>query len=264
VTNITKDHTDGLGDWAVSVASEKAGIIKPESLAVIGEVDDDLWKVFAAEPARDHWRRGRDFELIDDRPAVGGRYLAIEGHDGRYDDIYLSLHGAHQAANATLAVVAVEGFFGRALDAELVASSLAEVTVPGRFEIVGRSPLLVLDGAHNAAGADCLRMTLDEVGAGGRRLFVIGLLEPREPVEFLRALGIGFDDTVLTCAPDSPRAIDPGTLAAAAASLGAAARPAHSVAEALDLALGEATPDDLVLVTGSVLVAGEARSAARR
>ncbi|MEO7461017.1 MAG: Mur ligase family protein, partial [Acidimicrobiales bacterium] len=162
LTNIGHDHTDGEGDWRHRIAEEKAGIVKPGSTFVLGERDPALEPIFQATPARDIWRRDDDFGCSASRLAVGGRLLDLRTPGGSYDDVFLALHGEHQGDNAAVALAAVEAFFDRPLDADLVAEAFAGVRNPGRFEVVGRDPLLVLDGAHNPDGARAAAATLDE------------------------------------------------------------------------------------------------------
>lgn len=138
--------------------------------------------------------------------------------------------------------------------------AFAAVTVPGRLEVLGRRPFVVLDGAHNAAGALAIGAALDEDFFGRRVVLVMGCLRGRDPAELLRGLGPERMSIVLACTPPSPRAQDGATVAAAAAELGLAAEDCGGVAEALERALQVAGEEDLVLVTGSLYVVGAARS----
>jgi dihydrofolate synthase/folylpolyglutamate synthase len=193
---------------------------------------------------------------------VGGRLLSIRTPEAVYDDVLLPLHGAFQGDNAAVAVTAAEAFFGRALDPETVAAGLAEVTVPGRLEVAGRAPLVVLDGAHNPAGAEAAQAVLrDDFGVDpDERVLVLGLLRGREPEAVLEALDAPSARAVVTCTPDSPRAVPAAELAGAARRLGATDVVASpSVDDALDTALALAGDDHAVLVTGSLYVVGAAR-----
>jgi len=106
-----------------------------------------------------------------------------------YREVYLPLHGAHQAENAAIALGAAEAFFGSPLAPEVVEHACASVTMPGRLEVVGRSPLIVLDGAHNVAGAQALAQALtEELGTDGETVVVIGMLQGRDPSAILHAL----------------------------------------------------------------------------
>jgi dihydrofolate synthase / folylpolyglutamate synthase len=267
VTNVGHDHSDFVGDWRHAVASEKAGIIKPGSVAIVGETDPDLVAVFEAEASSPDVvvLRERDFSCEENTLAVGGRLLDLRTPSGTLDDVFLSLHGAHQGDNAVCAVTAVEAFFARPLSREVVTGALGSVTVPGRFEVVGRSPLVVLDGAHNPEGAASAAATLaDDFAVDGGTILVVGVLAPRDPADVLGPLGAADARLVVACAPPSPRAVPADDVAAAARALGARDVVAvPDVAAAVDHALATAGPDDAVLVTGSLYVIAPARGVLR-
>jgi dihydrofolate synthase / folylpolyglutamate synthase len=263
VTNVGRDHTRGEGDWRRAIAEEKAGIIEPDSHLILGPVGDDIANVFLDRPARERWSFGREIELVEDLLALGGRQLRVRTPVADHEAVYLPVHGAHQAVNASLALAAAEAFFGRALADEVIADAWAELELPGRVEIVARHPMVVLDGAHNPDGAEALRTTLYDVARGGRQIVVLGMLEGREPEAIVAALGIGPGDLVVVCEPDSPRRIEARALAAVVAAAGAMVEVVPEVADALDRAVALAGEDDLVLVTGSIYTVGAARSAWR-
>jgi len=261
ITNIGFDHTDGVGDWRRAIATEKAGIIKPGSFLVLGEPDDDLVSVFLAEKPRQVWTRDIEFGVDVDLPAVGGRLVDLRTPNGVYPEIYLPVHGAHQAANASIAVAAVEAFFGRGLEPEIVEAGLAGLTLPGRLEVVGRAPLVLIDGAHNPSGAVVVAEAVEQdFEVAGQRTLVVGMLEGRDLAAMLEALDVGRYDLVITCTPDSPRAVDAAELAAVAGDLGAVVEIEPDVSTAIDRALQLAADDDLILVTGSLYVVGAARA----
>jgi dihydrofolate synthase/folylpolyglutamate synthase len=265
LTNVGHDHTDGVGDWRRRIAEEKSGIVKPGAVFVVGERDAALEPVFQATPAREIWRRDDDFGCTANRLAVGGRVLDLRTPGGAYDEVFLALHGPHQGDNAAVALATAEAFFGRPLDADLVAEAFASVRNPGRFEVVRHEPLLVLDGAHNPDGARAAAATLAEGFAvtGGRRL-VVGTLAGRDPQELLRALGASDAIEVICCTPDSPRAMPAEDLAAEVRSAGGTARSIPEVGAALEAALVAASPEDAILVTGSLYTVGAARAACRK
>jgi dihydrofolate synthase/folylpolyglutamate synthase len=264
LTNVGLDHTDGVGDWRRRVAEEKAGIVKPGSTFVLGETDPELAAVFDATPAAATWRRDVDFGCTANRLAVGGRMLDLRTPGGAYEDVFLPLHGAHQGDNAAVALAAAEAFFDRPLDQHLVADAFASVRSPGRFEIVGRDPLVVLDGAHNPTGAAALAATLDEGFAAVReRRLVLGVLAGRDPHELLALLDVAGAAEVVCCTPDSHRALPAADLAAIVAELGGTPRVVPDVARAVQDAVAGAGADDLVLVTGSLYTVGAARTACR-
>lgn len=263
ITNIGRDHTDGQGDWRAAIAAEKAGVVKPGSVLVLGETDPALRATFEAEGPAATFVEGEDFHVERDRLAVGGRLLDVHTPASELTDLVLPLHGRHQAHNALLSIAAVEAFFGRALDEEVVRAGLAAVTVPGRFEVVHRNPLVVVDGAHNPDGAAAAAATLaEDFDVAGQRILVVGMLrgEGREPRDLLEALDAGHADLVVTCTAPSPRAVPASELAAVARELGAEAEAAADVADALERALAVAGEDDAILVTGTLFVLAPARA----
>ena len=261
ITNVGRDHTDGGAGWRAAVAEEKAGIVKPGATLVLGETDAELAPIFAAAGAGEVWRRDEDFGCIANQLALGGRMIDVRTPGATYDQLFLPLHGAHQGDNAAAAISAAEAFLGRPLEEEVVADALAGVAVPGRFEVVGHQPLVVLDGAHNPEGAASLAATLAEGFASvGRRHLVVGLLEGRDVSEMLRALGVDAGDDLVVCTPSSPRAQPATALLDAAAALGLSARRIETVEGALSDVLEHAGADDVVVVAGSLYVIGAART----
>jgi dihydrofolate synthase / folylpolyglutamate synthase len=274
VTNVGKDHTNGRGDWRRRVAEEKAGIVKPGSHLVLGEADPDLRPLFEAEGPADMWLRDRDFGVIADRLALGGHVVDLRTPNGVLEEVFLPIHGAHQADNAAAAVAAVEAFFGRALAPDVVAEAFGSLRLPGRFEVVHRAPLLVLDGAHNADGARAAAATLaEEFDVAGTRRWVLGLLRGRDLDEMLDAFGVRPRDEVVTCTPPSPRGIAAKELADAVTARGVNAEPVPEAGDALERAWRAAEAEGaadggggggLVIVTGSLYTVGAARTACRR
>jgi dihydrofolate synthase/folylpolyglutamate synthase len=267
ITNVGKDHTDGTGDWRRRVAAEKAGIIKPGSHLVLGETAPELRPVFAGEGAAEMWVRDEDFGVIADRQALGGHVVDLRTPYGVLEEVFLPVHGAHQAQNLALAVASVEAFFGRPLDPDVVAEALGGLRLPGRFEVLHRAPLLVLDGAHNPDGARAAGATLaDEFEAAGTRQFVLGMLTGRDLGEMLDGLGVRDGDRVIATAPATPRAAAPADLAKLAGDRGAAAEVIPDVGEAVATAWRDAQAageGDMVMVSGSLYTVGDARTACR-
>ena len=268
VTNVDLDHTDLLGPTRTHIATEKAGILKTGSVVVLGETDPELVPIFTGEAARVGaeavWLRDRDFGCIANDVAYGGRLLELRTPGGVYEDVFVPLAGAHQGENAAAALAAAEAFFGGPLAGDVVSDAFASVTVPGRMEVLARRPLVVLDGAHNTAGARVAGETLDDDFAGARRVvLVMGCLRGRDPADLLRGLAVERTAHVVGCPAPSARGQDAAAVVAAATSLGIAATEAGSVAEALDEAMGLADEDDIVLVAGSLYVVGAARSILR-
>jgi dihydrofolate synthase/folylpolyglutamate synthase len=262
VTNVSLDHAEVIGPTLPEIAREKAGIVEAGSTLVLGETDPALAAIFHATGANLVWERGVEFGCGANRLAHEGRLVDLWTPGGRYDEVFLPVHGAFQGDNAAVAVAAVEAFFGASLERDVVDAALAGIHLPGRLEVVARSPLCLLDGAHNPAGAAAAAEALDEAFAGLRgRVLVVGMLGGRDPVEMLDALGAADARLVVACPPPSPRALAPARVADAARQLGAAAEVADSVPQAVALALGLAAPDEMVFVTGSLYVVGAARGA---
>jgi dihydrofolate synthase/folylpolyglutamate synthase len=174
----------------------------------------------------------------------------------------LDLHGSHQGENFAAALAAAEALFGEPLDDNLVREAAALVRSPGRLEIVGREPLVVLDGAKNLEGALASAAAVaEEFGAVRSEILVVGMLEGKDPAQMLEALGARRARLVVACPAPSPRTQSATVVADAARLLGVDAQATDSVEEALEVAFAEAAPDDLVLVTGSLYVVGAARAA---
>jgi dihydrofolate synthase/folylpolyglutamate synthase len=259
VTNVDLDHTAVIGPTRADIAAEKAGIVKPDSLLVLGETDPALFPVFERAGAAELWVREEGFACVDNRPAHGGRMLHLRTPGAEYPEVFLPLHGAHQGENAAVALAAVEAFFGGPLHEDVVAEAFASVRVPGRMEVVGRRPLCILDGAHNPAGAEAAAATLaEEFGGVDSRVLVVGMLAGRDPVRMLEPYGPA--RLVVACPAPSPRTLPPEEIAAVAESLGAAAAVEPTVAAAVRRGRMEAGEDELLLVTGSLYVVGSARS----
>ncbi|MGI9053122.1 MAG: bifunctional folylpolyglutamate synthase/dihydrofolate synthase [Ilumatobacteraceae bacterium] len=263
VTNIGMDHNDLAGPSLVDVAREKAGIIKPGSAAVIGETRPELVDVLSIEPAAARLCRNVDFETAGNHLAVGGRMVDIRTLTTIYPDVFVPLHGAHQGDNATLALTAAEAFFAAPLAPDVVEEGFGAVVMPGRFEVLGRQPLVVVDGAHNPMGADtCAEVFFDDFAPDGRRILVIGTL--REPAGMLEALRADEFDTVVACTAPSPRGVPAAEVGKAALALGCDdVFVVDTVAEACRRAAVMAGADDAILATGSLYVAGAARQALR-
>jgi dihydrofolate synthase/folylpolyglutamate synthase len=260
ITNIGRDHTDGVGDWRAAIAAEKAGIIKPGSTVVLGETAPELRPIFLAEEHAELIERDRDFGCTSNQLAVGGRLLDVRAPHRSYDDVFLRLHGAHQGDNAAIALAATEAFFGGPLEEDVVSEAFSSIKVPGRFEIMRRAPAVVIDAAHNPDGARVAARTLDEdFGESRARIMVIGLLQGRDIDLMLDELQAARAELVIACAPDWPRAYPASDIGAVARAKGVAVEEVPDVEDAVRRALAVATDEDLVFVTGSSYVVGAAR-----
>ena len=268
ITNVGRDHTDFRGDWRRAIAEEKAGIIEDRSAVVIGETDPELVDVFRAEGGSVHWVRDQHFGVRSSLVALGGRHADLYTPGSRLEELYLPLHGAHQVDNASIAVAAVEAFFGRPLDRDVVQEALRSVEIPGRFEVVDRAPLIVLDMAHNPDGTEAVADTYaSEFHPEGGLTLVVGMLGGRDPDDTLAPLLALRPRRVICTRADSPRAVPAADVAAAVArGLGdhvAEVRTTDDVDAAVRKAVDLLADDEALLVTGSTYVVGEARSTLR-
>ena len=276
IVPIGMDHMDWLGDDIVDIADAKAGILGSQMVAVSADQEPAVAEVLAdraGDVGATLLRAGVDFGLVDRQVAVGGQLLTIQGLGGTYADVFLPLHGEHMAQNAATALVAVEAFLGGgagALVGEVVEQGFAAVSVPGRLEVVRRSPTVLIDVAHNPHGARALAAAVDEAFDFRRLVGVVGVLADKDAEGILVALEPLLDEIVLTQST-SPRAVDAEELGAIAAEVFGAERVQVEpvLPNALEAAVTAAESEgDLegvgVLVTGSVTIAGESRALLRR
>lgn len=260
VTNISKDHTDGAEGWREAVASEKAGIVKPGSTLVLGDLDDDLHRHFIDEGPSKVLRYGPQIELTSNALGVGGRVIDVRTPHDFYEAVMVSLHGRHQGVNAALAIGAAEAFLESPLEREHLDAALGQATMRGRFEVLAAEPIIVIDGAHNPQGARTAARTFAEAFTPfGQRMLIVGMMDEKDPVEMLQALDATASEIVICCEPDWPRAMPATKLAAAARSIGIEPEIATSPSDAIELALSFATEGDAILVAGSLYVAGAIR-----
>jgi dihydrofolate synthase/folylpolyglutamate synthase len=265
ITNIGYDHMEILGDTLAKIAFEKAGILKPHIPLVTAVEDEESWGVIEARsrelgvPVR---RLLRDFSYTPECSALDGQIFSFRGDVASYEGLKISLLGGHQLKNAATAVEAALwlGEMGFDIDEAVIRKGLGAARWPGRFEIMGQDPLLIMDGAHNAHGLGALRTTLDDLLPGRPIHWVLGLMEDKDMESMLKLMQ-GRDIRVYACAPDIPRAKDAFSLAAAARIVGYGAAPYESVREALKAAVSDARNDEVVVVAGSLYLVSEARQA---
>lgn len=266
ITNIALDHQEFAGPRLEDIAFEKVGISKPGSVLVVGDTNEELREIWNAAESAAVLLRGNDFEISENELAVGGRMIDVRTERAVYKELPLPLHGQHQGDNASIALTAVEEFFGNVLDVEVVREGFAAVKMPGRFEVLGRGPLVVIDGAHNPAGADvCAQVFFDDFSPEGKRILVVGALKGRDPQMLLSALRADEFDVVICCTAPTPRGIGANDLASAAKQMGCEqVVVCETVESACDKALNIAREEDAVLVAGSLYVVGSARTFLRR
>jgi dihydrofolate synthase / folylpolyglutamate synthase len=288
ITPIGLDHTDYLGDTLAAIAGEKAGIItrQPDDLvptdtvAVIARQNPEAMEVLLAETVKADAavaREDSEFAVLGRQIAIGGQVLELQGLGGVYPEIFLPLHGEHQAHNAALALAAVEAFFGagaqRQLDLDTVRAGFASVASPGRLERMRNAPTVFIDAAHNPAGAEALAATLRDEFDFRYLVGVVSVMGDKDVDGILAALEPAFDQLVVTH-NGSPRALEVDALAlraeerfgpervVAAPTLADAIETATALAEeaGADTGDGEGFAGVGVVITGSVVTAGVART----
>src|SRR3954462_13137540 len=276
VTPVALDHAEYLGPDVPTIAGEKAGIIKRDSIAVLAHQQPGALDVLvrrSVEVEAVVAREGTEFGVLERRVAVGGQQLRLQGLGGEYDEVYVPLFGAHQAQNAVTALAAVEAFLGAGaatgpIDVETVRTAFAAVRSPGRLERVRTSPTVLLDAAHNPAGMAATVEAIRESFDFTRLVGVVGCVRGKDIDGMLRELE-GICAELVVTQNSSSRALPADELGALAVdAFGADRVSVHPLLpEALESAieLAEAGPDDAlggsgVLVTGSVVTAGEART----
>lgn len=266
LTSIGVDHRE-LGADPPAVAREKTGIVKEGAVVVSGPQDPDVAVIVADAAGRADARlvvADEDFRVADRELAVGGQMITLHGVTGAVDQIYLPLHGEHQATNAACALAAVEGFLGFSggLDADVIRRGFAAVRSPGRLEVVRRThaSTVVLDGAHNPAGARALATALRDEFAFRHRVLVVGVLGDKD-VEGILAELLPVADHLVVTEPPTGRAAPAEGLRKLARRALATVEVAPDVATALELASGLAGEEDAVVVTGSLYTVGAARAA---
>lgn len=269
IAPIAMDHERYLGDTLVEIASEKSGIVKDGATLVLAHQTDDVEGVVlaaAAERGARVVREDVDIAVVERQVAVGGQLVALRGLGGVYTDVFLPLYGEHQAHNALLALVATEALLtgGGALDGSVVEAAFADVTSPGRLEVVRSSPTVLVDGAHNPAGAEALADAVAEAFDFTRLVGVVGVMADKDPEGILAALEPLLAEVVVTQA-STPRSFDADDLAQIAVDVfgedrvHVAARLPDAIDVAVQRAEGEAERGAGVLVTGSILLVAEAR-----
>lgn len=274
ITPISLDHTDRLGTTPAEIAGEKAGVIKEGATVILAQQPVDAAQVMlkkAVEVDATVAREGMEFGVTSREIAVGGQLIGLRGLGGEYEEIFLPLYGAHQAHNAAVALAAVEAFFGigaeqaRSLDIDAIRKAFASVLSPGRLEVVRSSPTVVLDAAHNPAGAKAAAEGVSEAFSFSRLIGVVGTSADKDVRGLLEAFEPIFAEIVVT-QNSTPRAMDADELAAIAVEVFGDERVQVEprLDDALEAAITLAEEEDEyagagVLVTGSVITVGEAR-----
>jgi len=267
---INLDHTEYLGETLTEIAQTKAGIIKQSGFVVLAQQEPEAAKELlkrAAEMGADVAREGVEYSVLSRSLAVGGQLLTIQGASDTYEDIFLPLHGKHQASNAAAALVAVEAFFGdQELDIEAVRAGFANVTSPGRCEVVHREPTIILDAAHNPHGAAAIAETVQSEFTFDEVIGVVAPMGDKDIHGILLELEQVMDSVIVT-ANSSTRSTPVEKLEKIAIEIFGIDRvfSDETLEKALERAMKETvrplSEDSVgILVTGSVVTVGEARS----
>lgn len=270
ITPIGLDHMEYLGNTLTEIAATKAGIIKEGGFAVLSQQEPEVAVELlrkAAEVGADVAREGLEYSVLSRAVAVGGQLVTIQGLKGVYDEIFIPLHGKHQASNAAAALVAVEVFFGEnELDIDAVREGFAHVKSPGRCEVIQRDPTIILDAAHNPHGSIALVETIEAEFTFDEIIGVVGVMGDKDARGILTNFE-KFMDSIIVTKNSSHRAMNISDLQVLAVEIFGADRV--SSAPDLEAALAKAIKDSLrplsdtslgIVVTGSVVTVGEART----
>ena len=274
ITPIGLDHMEYLGNTITEIAATKAGIIKEQGFVVLAQQTPEAAVELlrrAAEVGADVAREGLEYSIDSRAIAVGGQLISITGLRGHYDEIFLPLHGKHQASNAAAALIAVEAFFGEQdLDIDAVRAGFANVTSPGRCEIIHRDPTIILDAAHNPHGAAAIAETLQSEFTFDEVTGIVALMADKDALGILQALEPVMNQIIVT-SNSSERSMNVADLTKLASQVFGADRV--FAADTLTLAIEKAIKDSVrplseeslaIVITGSVVTVGEARTAVRK
>ena len=268
------DHMEYLGNTIAEIAKTKAGIIKEQGFVVLAQQEPEAAVELlrrAAEVGADIAREGLEYSIDSRAIAVGGQLISITGLRGHYDEIFLPLHGKHQASNAAAALIAVEAFFGEQdLDIDAVRAGFANVTSPGRCEIIHRDPTIILDAAHNPHGAQAIAETIQSEFTFDDVTGVVALMADKDALGILQALEPVMNQVIVTC-NSAERSMSVSDLTALANQVFGADRvfAQPTLADAIEKAIKDSvrplSDESLaILITGSVVTVGEARTAVRK
>ncbi len=274
ITPIGLDHMEYLGSTISEIAATKAGIIKENGFIVLAQQTPEAAVELlrrAAEVGADVAREGLEYSIDSRAIAVGGQLISITGLRGHYDDIFLPLHGKHQASNAAAALIAVEAFFGEQdLDIDAVRAGFANVTSPGRCEVIHRDPTIILDAAHNPHGAKAIAETMQSEFTFDEVTGIVALMADKDALGILQELEPVMNLVIVTT-NSSERSMNVADLSKLATQVFGADRVFAE--ETLEGAIDRAVKDSVrplsdeslaILITGSVVTVGEARTAVRK
>jgi dihydrofolate synthase/folylpolyglutamate synthase len=262
ITGVDIDHTEFLGEELAQIAAEKVAILPDGGLLVTGPLEEEVHGVIAERVSQSsaNWiRTDADFSVTTAEVAVGGWLCTIEGVFGTYEDLFLPIHGRHQVDHLATSIAACEMFIGRELDHDSLEAAVASISAPGRLEIIGRRPLVIVDGAHNAQGFRGLADTLMNEFPAVEWNLVLGVRGVRDVEDLVSPLK-GIVGAVYATVPDDPAAISAELVAAGASSaLGVPTVTCGNAAQAMEMAIAQAGTDGGVVVAGSIYLVGDLR-----
>lgn len=270
ITPIDLDHTHLLGGTVTEIAGEKAGIIKSGAQAVLAGQQPEVARILlrrASDVGATVQREGLEFGVLDRTMGVGGQQLRLDSAAGPIDDIFLPVYGAHQAQNAALALAAAEAFVGlKGIDPDVVREGFAAVEAEGRLEIVRRSPPVLLDAAHNPHGARAAAAAIGETFDFTPLVGVLAIMKDKDAEGVLSAYADLFTSVITTQVASTDRGLPAEELADLAAGVFGAdrVRAVPRMDDAIEAAIAEAEAEGAttpgVVITGSVIAVGEART----
>ena len=274
ITPIGLDHMEYLGNTLSEIAATKAGIIKEQGFVVLAQQSPEAAVELlrrAAEVGADVAREGLEYSIDSRAIAVGGQLISITGLRGHYDDLFLPLHGKHQASNAAAALIAVEAFFGEQdLDIDAVRRAFASLTSPGRCEIIHRDPTIILDAAHNPHGAQAIAETLASEFTFDEVTGIVAMMADKDALGILQALEPVMNQIIVT-ENSAERSMDVSELTQLANQVFGSDRvfAEPTLTQAIERAIKDSirplSDESLaILITGSVVTVGEARTAVRK
>jgi len=268
------DHMEDLGNTIGEIAKTKAGIIKEQGFVVLAQQEPEAAVELlrrAAEVGADVAREGLEYSIDSRAIAVGGQLISVTGLRGHYDEIFLPLHGKHQASNAAAALIAVEAFFGEQdLDIDAVRAGFANVSSPGRCEIIHRDPTIILDAAHNPHGARAIAETIQSEFTFDDVTGIVSLMADKDALGILQALEPIMNQVIVTT-NSSERSMSVKDLEVLATQVFGVDRvfTQPTLTDAIEKAIKDSvrplSEESLaILITGSVVSVGEARTAVRK
>lgn len=263
-TPVSLDHMERLGNTIAEIAKTKSGIIKPDAIVVSSAQTADALTVIeakAASTAAGFKLLGRDARVLTAEVVAGGQRITVQGLAGEYRDLFLPLYGEFQAENLATAIMSVEAFLGggnHAIAEDVIRVAVADMSSPGRLQIVSNNPLTILDGAHNPGGAESLAKALATHFEAPKTIGIVGVLGEKDAAATLAPLAKSFDH-VIVAASSSPRAVAAEDLAKVAATVFGAENlsVAESVGDAYEIAQTMVFEGGAIVVTGSLSMVGD-------